>query len=108
MRQARDVRGKGFAIVTVMKKTARKRQRRNPTHECEYCGKRAARLVKLNHTFGRGARMVVIADVDTMVCDNCGQSYPEGETLERVNKILSHPDRYAKVRDVAVADFKAA
>jgi hypothetical protein len=52
--------------------------------------------------------MVVIADVDTMVCDNCGQSYLEGEALERVNKILSHPDRYAKVRDVAVADFKAA
>lgn len=97
-----------MVIVMKTKKTVKRSRRSNPTHDCEYCGKKAARLVKLNHTFGRGARMVVIADVDTIVCDNCGQSYLEGAALERVEKILSHPDRYATVERVAVADFKAA
>jgi YgiT-type zinc finger domain-containing protein len=87
-----------------MKKTKR-RKRRNPARFCEYCNAKAARKVILNHTFGRGAKMVIVANVETIVCDNCGQHYVEGDALRTLNHILASPEAYAQVRMVPVADF---
>ncbi len=95
-------------VRTMKTRSVKKRRRKNPTRVCEYCNVKAARKVRLNHTFGRGARMVVVANVETIVCDNCGRSYLEGAALETVNQILSRPDAYAAMRQVAIADFSLA
>lgn len=72
---------------------------------CEFCNAQAARQVRLNHTFGSGAKMIVVANVETIVCDNCGQRYVEGEALETLNRILANPDTYARQQMIPVADF---
>jgi YgiT-type zinc finger domain-containing protein len=74
-------------------------------HVCEFCNTKLARKVKLNHTFGSGARTLVVSNVETMVCDNCGQRYVEGKALKILNKILASPESYAKAQMVPVADF---
>ncbi len=76
---------------------------RPPTYECEYCGEQAARKVRLNHTFGRLPKLVVIANVETMVCDNCGQSYLEGPALERVGEILACPAAHTQPQALDLA-----
>jgi YgiT-type zinc finger domain-containing protein len=85
------------------KKTVKSRKKRNPVYECEYCGACAARKVKLNHTFGRFPKLIVVSNVETMVCDNCGQSYLEGPALEIVGQILAAPATHTQMRSVAVA-----
>jgi len=87
-----------------MKKTpVKSRKRRNPAYECEYCGVKAARKARLNHTFGRLPNLIVIANVETMVCDNCGQSYLEGPALEMVGDVLARPAAYTHPQAVSVA-----
>lgn len=88
-----------------MKAKTVKAKRHNPSHVCEYCNVKAARKTKLNHTFGKGTGLLVVENVETIVCDNCGQSYVEGKALETLNEILSSPETYAKPKKVAVADF---
>lgn len=85
------------------KKTAKGRKKRNPCYVCEYCNAKAAHKVRLNHTFGHAPRLIVVANVETMVCDNCGQSYLEGAALEAVNNVLASPENYVTVLPVAVA-----
>ncbi|MGH9831580.1 MAG: YgiT-type zinc finger protein [Blastocatellia bacterium] len=90
-----------------MKKTVKpKKIRRNPAFtECAYCGTKKARPVLLNHVFGAGANMIVVENVLTMVCDNCGQSYFTGDTLEKLDEVLAAPQDYAVQTAINVADL---
>ncbi|MBP6823201.1 MAG: YgiT-type zinc finger protein [Acidobacteria bacterium] len=72
---------------------------------CAYCSKQTARQVLLNQTFGHGDNMVVVENVATMICSNCGQSYFTGETLEKLDQILAKPESYACKQLVQVANF---
>lgn len=49
--------------------------------------------------------MVVVENVATMICSNCGQSYFTGETLEKLDQILAKPESYACKQLVQVANF---
>ncbi len=49
--------------------------------------------------------MVVVENVATMVCSNCGQSYFTGETLEKLDEILAAPENYSHRQLVQVANF---
>lgn len=89
------------------KTTTLKRKKKRTAIECEYCGVRAARVEKLNHTFGKGSRMIVVTDVETVVCDNCGRQYFEGETLKKLDEVLAHPSAYAVREQVSVASLSA-
>jgi len=75
--------------------------------QCEYCNVKAARLEKLNHTFGKGSEMIVITDVETVVCDNCGRHYFEGVTLKKLDEILAHPNHYAVRESIKVASLSS-
>lgn len=86
---------------------ATKRRRRNPVEECAYCGVKASHPVLLNHTFGSGAAMVVVTNVQTMVCDNCGQSYFKGDVLKMLDAVLANPRAYATKELVNVASLSA-
>ena len=72
---------------------------------CAYCSKQTARLILLNQTFGHGENMIVVENVATMVCSNCGQSYFTGETLEKLDQILAKPETYSNKQLVQVANF---
>lgn len=85
-----------------------KLNRQEPLSEqqtCAYCSKQTARQVLLNHTFGRGDNLIVVKNVATMVCSNCGQSYFTGETLERLDAILAAPESHSHKQLVQVANF---
>jgi len=89
------------------KTTVKKRKRVNPVYECEYCGQMTAHKSLLNHTFGKMPNLIVITNVETMVCENCGQSYLEGDTLAAVAEVLAKPKTYTAARSVAVAELAA-
>jgi YgiT-type zinc finger domain-containing protein len=90
-----------------MKRTAKpKKIKRNPAFkECAYCGAKKARPVLLNHAFGTGAKMIVVENVLTIVCDNCSQSYFTGDTLEKLDEILAAPQDYVVQTVINVADL---
>ncbi len=84
-----------------------KRQRKNPAEICSFCGEQAARPYLKNQTFGQGARMIVIENVPTFVCDNCHESYITAEVSRAIDEILAHPDQYTSPREVSVATLAA-
>jgi len=85
-----------------------KTRKKNPAEfDYAYCGKNAARVEKLNHIFGKGAKMIVVTDIDTVVCDNCGRHYYEGPTLKKLDEVLTHPNDYAVRELVSVASLNA-
>jgi len=88
-------------------KKTRKRRKRNRVEECAYCGAKAAHPVLLNHTFGAGVSMIVVTNVETMICDNCGQSYFKGDVLKMLDKVLANPREYATKELVDVASLSA-
>ena len=96
-----------ITVYRVKVKAKAKSGSKRVIEECAYCGVSAARPVLLNHTFGRGAKMIVVTEVETMVCDNCGQSYFKGETLKKLDAVLARPRDYATQELVNVASLQA-
>lgn len=91
----------------MMESSRKLKQRLSRTEQqsCAYCGKQTAHSAMLNHPFGHGDNMVVVENVATMVCSNCGQSYFTGETLEKLDEILAAPENYSHRQLVQVANF---
>lgn len=85
-----------------------KRKKKISVEECAFCGAKASHPVRLNHTFGSGAAMIVVTDVETMVRDNCGQSYFKGKVLKMLDAVLANPRAYATKKLVSVASLSAA
>lgn len=54
-----------------------KTKKRNPRTSyinCRNCGAKAARRIRRDEIYGRGARAVIIEDVPQVQCDNCGMT----------------------------------
>ena len=90
-----------------MNKTTKQPKNQKPVFECEYCGQQAAHKSYLNHTFGRVPDLIVITNVETMVCGNCGQSYLEGEALAAVAAVLRQPKKLTARHSVSLAQLAA-
>ena len=90
-----------------MKSIAKLKQKKllNEQQPCAYCGKQTAHSTLLNHNFDHGDNLIVVENVATMVCSNCGQSYFTGQTLEKLDEILAAPENYSSRQMVQVADF---
>ena len=43
--------------------------------KCDICGKEGARQRYISRSYGKGASLLVIEDVPTIHCPNCGESY---------------------------------
>lgn len=89
------------------KSKPQKRKKNRTLEQCAYCNVKAAHREMLNHTFGKGSAMIVVTDVETMVCDNCGRQYFTGETLKKLDQVLARPTRYAERELVNVASLSA-
>lgn len=72
---------------------------------CELCGKTGAQIRHLTRNYGKGASLLVIENVPTVVCPHCDGSYLTAETLHEIERIKRHRRSLAKPRNVAVARY---
>lgn len=72
---------------------------------CEICGKAQAQIKHITRSYGKGANLLIIENVPTIVCANCGENYLTAETLHEIARIKLHRKSFAKKRNVAVAEF---
>ncbi len=74
---------------------------------CSFCSQSAAYEALRPQVFKRGDHLLVVEDVPTMICDNCGETYFTGETIDELERILSNANELAVTRPVRVAQFIA-
>lgn len=72
---------------------------------CDLCGKTGGQIRHLTRNYGKGANLLVIENVPTVVCPHCGGSYLTAETLHEIERIKRHRRSLAKQRNVAVARY---
>ena len=72
---------------------------------CSFCRQAAAREIYRSQLFERGRQMLVVEQVPTMVCGNCGETYFTGGTLDELERILARQAEPATLRPVPVAQF---
>lgn len=71
---------------------------------CEYCdGKVIEKRVKVNY-WHRG-KLMVIENVPTGVCINCGERYYDASIVKRMEKIAKERNRIIKTITTPVAEY---
>jgi len=56
-------------------------------------------------SYGKGERLLVVANVPVVSCPSCGESYLTADTLHELERIKLHRDSLAARRPIAVAEF---
>ena len=72
---------------------------------CDICGKEGARQRYISRSYGKGASLLVIEDVPTIHCPNCGEGYLTVQTLKEIERIKRDQQAVASKRPVSVAVF---
>jgi YgiT-type zinc finger domain-containing protein len=78
---------------------------KEPTIDCDLCGKSGAKIRHMTRSYGKGADLLIIENVPVVVCPLCGESYLTAETLHEIERIKVHRRSLAKPRNVPVASF---
>lgn len=73
---------------------------------CSFCGENSAFEIKKTKAFGQGEKLLVIENVPSMNCENCGENYMTDAALDFLDEIISNRQRYVHPRLVEVAAFK--
>ena len=73
---------------------------------CDFCGNEDARLYFTARSCGKDDALLVIENVPTIHCPNCGEGYLTAETLQEIERIKQARQTVAPKRPVAVAVFK--
>lgn len=55
--------------------------------KCDICGKEEARQRHVSRSYGKGESLLVIEDVPTIQCPNCGEGYLTAQTLKEIERI---------------------
>ena len=74
--------------------------------KCDICGKEGARQRYVSRSYGKGESLLVIEDVPTIHCPNCGEGYLTAQTLKEIERIKQARQAIAPKRLVAVAAFR--
>ena len=74
--------------------------------QCDVCGKEGARQRYVSRSYGKGESLLVIEDVPTIHCPNCGEGYMTARTLQVIERIKKLRQTVASKRPVSVAVFK--
>ncbi len=72
---------------------------------CSFCGENSAFEIKKSKAFGHGEKLLVIENVPTINCENCGENYMTGAALDMLDEIISNRQQYVHQRLVEVAAF---
>ncbi len=84
----------------------RKHGRPNAQYQtCIFCKKDMALLKYLPQAFKRGGETILIENVPTMGCDNCGQTYFDLASCRRMDEIFADPDTNTEKKLISVASF---
>ena len=73
--------------------------------KCDICGKEGARQRFVSRSYGKGESLLVIEDVPTIQCPNCGEGYMTAQTLQVIERIKKLRQTAAPKRLVSVARF---
>ena len=74
--------------------------------KCNICGKEGARQRHVSRSYGKGESLLVIEDVPTIHCPNCGEGYLTAQTLKEIERIKRDRRIVASKRSVSVAVFQ--
>ena len=74
--------------------------------QCDVCGKEGARQRYVSRSYGKGESLLVIEDVPTIHCPNCGEGYMTARTLQVIERIKKRRQTVAPKRLVSVSVFK--
>jgi len=74
--------------------------------KCDVCGKEGARQRYVSRSYGKGESLLVIEDVPTIHCPNCGEGYMTAQTLQVIERIKKLRQTVVSKRPVSVAVFK--
>ena len=74
--------------------------------KCDICGKEGARQRYVSRSYGKGESLLVIEDVPTIHCPNCGERYLTAQTLKGIERIKTDRQTAAPKRLVSVAVFE--
>jgi len=74
--------------------------------KCDVCGKEGARQRYVSRSYGKGESLLVIEDVPTIHCPNCGEGYMTEQTLQVIERINKLRQTVVSKRPVSVAVFK--
>ncbi len=84
-----------------------KKKEKDSEYQCAVCGERMARKIILSKVFGRGATRVLIEDIPTYSCRNCGSQYLDGATMAAIDEIRKHPAAHTTSQTIAAAKLAA-
>ena len=73
--------------------------------KCDICGKEGAHQRNVSRSYGKGESLLVIENVPTIHCPNCGEGYLTGQTLKEIERIKRDCQTVASKRPVSVAVF---
>lgn len=76
---------------------------KNNAQVCVNCGKQAAHEIRRDELFGSGADAVIIENIPTIKCSNCGIVYLEPSVSRKIDEICAHPELYTSVVEKHVA-----
>ena len=79
---------------------------RHQTMKCDICGEEGARQRYVSRSYDKGESLLVIENVPTIHCLNCGERYLTVQTLKEIERIKRNQQTVASKRPVAVAVFK--
>ena len=74
--------------------------------KCDICGKEGARQRYISRSYGKGESLLVIENVPTIYCPNCGEGYLTAQTLQVIERIKKLRQTVAPKRPVSVAVFE--
>ena len=73
--------------------------------KCDICGKEGACQLYISRSYGTGESLLVIENVPTIHCPNCGEGYLTAQTLKKIERIKRDRQTVAPKRPVSVAVF---
>lgn len=74
--------------------------------KCDICGKEGAHQRCVSRSYGKGESLLVIENVPTIHCPNCGENYLTAQTLREIERIKQARQTVAPKRLVSVAVFE--
>jgi YgiT-type zinc finger domain-containing protein len=72
---------------------------------CPFCGSTDLHHKQVARSYGKGKDLLVIENIPSITCGNCGESYFTAATMHAIERLKKHRKSLAAKRPVEVAEF---